>query len=134
MSHANQKLHGIIDELIKMEKIFCQPVVTLDRLDIENLFHEQFLEIGASGQQYSRKHSIDVLLDRKKNPCADIWESKDFHYLDIERNSYLLTYTLIQNNERVTRRATLWQNCDDRWQAIYHQGTIVQNSKTDLEP
>jgi hypothetical protein len=41
---------------------------------------------------------------------------------------YLLTYTLIQGNERKTRRSTIWQHTPEGWKIVYHRGTIVQDS------
>ena len=41
-------------------------------------------------------------------------------------DTYLLTYTLLQDHKRLTRRATIWRNTAEGWKAVYHQGTIVQ--------
>jgi hypothetical protein len=38
---------------------------------------------------------------------------------------YLLTYTLIQDEKRRTRRATIWQRTAEGWKIVYHQGTII---------
>jgi hypothetical protein len=38
--------------------------------------------------------------------------------------TYLFTYTLHQN-ERQTRRATIWHRTPVGWQILYHQGTII---------
>jgi hypothetical protein len=40
----------------------------------------------------------------------------------------LLTYTLLQDHERQTRRMTIWRSTADGWKIVYHQGTIVQNA------
>jgi hypothetical protein len=40
----------------------------------------------------------------------------------------LLTYTLLQNKQRLTRRATIWQRTAEGWKIVYHQGTIVQDA------
>jgi hypothetical protein len=39
---------------------------------------------------------------------------------------YLLTYTLFQG-ERTTRRSTIWERTSDGWQAVFHQGTVVED-------
>jgi hypothetical protein len=41
---------------------------------------------------------------------------------------YPLTYTLLQQSERKTRRSTIWQRTPDGWKIVFHQGTIVQDS------
>jgi hypothetical protein len=39
---------------------------------------------------------------------------------------YLLTYTLFQG-VRTTRRSTIWERTSDGWQALFHQGTLVED-------
>jgi hypothetical protein len=39
---------------------------------------------------------------------------------------YLLTYTLLQNRQRRSRRTTIWQRTPDGWKIVFHQGTILQ--------
>jgi hypothetical protein len=39
---------------------------------------------------------------------------------------YLLTYTLLQNKKRRTRRSTILQNSSGIWKIVYHQETIVE--------
>jgi hypothetical protein len=41
-------------------------------------------------------------------------------------DTYLVTYTMLQDDARLTRRATIWQQTTDGWKILYHQGTIVQ--------
>ncbi len=74
---------------------------------------------------YSRKYVMDTLELRHSEPFEDIWETRDFHCLEIAPDNYLVTYTLIQG-ERVTRRSTIWRRCDTDWKIVYHQGTIVK--------
>jgi hypothetical protein len=45
----------------------------------------------------------------------------------LSEDTYLLTYTLLQDNQRLTRRATIWQKTPDGWKIVYHQGTMVQD-------
>jgi hypothetical protein len=84
-----------------------------------------FWEVGASGRRYSREYILDVLEERFRNPAEDIWETKDFHCLEIARDNYLITYTLIQG-ARITRRATIWRRSEFDWKIVYHQGTVVE--------
>jgi hypothetical protein len=69
---------------------------------------------------------LDNLEKRYENPTEDLWETKDFHCLEIARDNYLLTYTLLQG-ERVTRRSTIWRRTDEGCKILYHQGTVVED-------
>lgn len=86
-----------------------------------------FWETGASGRRYSREHVLSVLDARRANPADDPWETRDFHCRALGSDTYLLTYTL-QQDARVTRRLTVWRHGVAGWQALYHQGTLVQDT------
>ncbi len=126
---SGAKLQTIRDELIKREPIFHRLEWGTTRVDLENMTHEDFWEVGASGKKYTREFVIETLLERYKKQEADIWEAKGFECFEIAPDNYLLTYTLIQDYTRITRRSTLWRFCENTWKILYHQGTIVQEEK-----
>jgi hypothetical protein len=90
---------------------------------------DNFWETGASGRRYSREFVLDTLESRHRTPHEDIWETTDFHCTRLAADTYLLTYTLLQDGVRLTRRATIWQNTSKGWKILYHQGTIVQDAE-----
>jgi hypothetical protein len=57
---------------------------------------------------------------------SDIWETSDFRCRKLADDVYLLTYNLIQDNKRHTRRCTIWQRTPQGWKIVYHQGTVVE--------
>jgi len=57
----------------------------------------------------------------------DEWEAADFHCRPLADDVYLLTYTLLQNRKRRTRRTTIWAHRPDGWKILFHQGTLVQD-------
>ena len=115
----------VLKELMRREPIFHHPEFGTTRLDFEKMTEVTFWEVGASGRRYSREYILDVLEERFRNPVEDIWETKDFHCLEIARDNYLITYTLIQG-ARITRRATIWRRSEFGWKIVYHQGTVVE--------
>ncbi len=125
VQQINPANRDVLNELMKREPLFHRPEFGTTRQDFENMTIETFWEVGASGRRYSRKYVMDTLELRHSQPHEDIWETQDFHCLEIAPNNYLVTYTLIQE-ERVTRRATIWRRCDTDWKIVYHQGTIVE--------
>jgi len=108
----------ILDELRRLEPLFHTGH------DAERIAAPTFWEVGASGRRYSRQYVLDVLRERAANPEPEDWRVEDFSLAPAGADHYLLSYTLHQG-ERVTRRLTVWQRSGGRWQAIYHQGTIV---------
>jgi hypothetical protein len=122
MSDASQ----VIEELSKREPIFHRPEFGTTRADFENMMVDDYWEVGASGRCYSRSFVLEELARRQLAPQADIWETMDFRCRKLAPDVYLLTYTLLQDHTRRTRRSTIWQRTDAGWKILYHQGTIVQ--------
>jgi len=123
-------LAGVLKELSAREPIFHRLEFGASRADLEKMTAEDFFEVGASGRRYSRGFVLDTLEKRFATPHADIWETTDFHCRRLSDDTYLLTYTLLQEHSRLTRRCTIWQRTRVGWKILYHQGTIVQDASS----
>ena len=121
---TDKRLLSILDELRQREPIFHRTEFGTTRRDFEAMTEADYWEVGASGRRYSRQYVLDVLEERFKHPTDDVWETSDFHCMEIATNNYLLTYTLKQG-ARITRRATIWRRTAQAWKIVYHQGTVV---------
>jgi hypothetical protein len=122
------ELEAVLNELSNREPIFHRSEFGTTRSDFEKMTMEDFWETGASGHRYSRQFVLDELEKRFSIPHTDVWETSDFNCRKLSEDVYLLTYTLLQNKQRLTRRATIWQKTPEGWQIVYHQGTIVQDA------
>jgi hypothetical protein len=122
------ELAGVLRELAALEPIFHQPEFGTARSDFEGMVTEDFWETGASGRRYSREFVLQVLEERAANPHEDVWETSELYCRQLAPDIFLLTYTLLQDNQRLTRRASIWQRSQEGWKAVYHQGTIVQDA------
>jgi predicted RNase H-like HicB family nuclease len=122
------ELEGVPAELSRREPIFHRPEFGTTRADFERLTAEDFWEVGASGRRYSRQFVLDELEMRFSVPHTEVWETRDFHCRRLSDDTYLLTYSLLQDNQRLTRRSTIWRSTADGWKIVYHQGTIVQDA------
>lgn len=121
---TDKRLLSILDELRQREPIFHRPEFGTTRRNFEAMTEADYWEVGASGRRYSRQYVLDVLEERFKHPTDDVWETSDFHCMEIATDNYLLTYTLKQG-ARITRRATIWRRTAQAWKIVYHQGTVV---------
>jgi hypothetical protein len=121
------KLEDVKAALMAREPIFHRPEFGTARADFERMMAPEFFEVGASGQRYSRKFVLDLLEQRHASPQEDVLEASGFECAWLGGETYLLTYDLVQDRVRYTRRSTIWRKSSDGWQIVYHQGTIVQN-------
>jgi hypothetical protein len=122
------ELARVLEELRCREPIFHRPEHGVTRADFEQMTVDDFWEVGASGSRYSRAFVLDELERRHALPHEDVWETPDFGCRRLAGDVYLLTYTLLQDHVRLTRRSTIWQRTADGWKIVYHQGTIVQGA------
>jgi hypothetical protein len=122
---------SILEELKEREPIFHHPdKFGRSERDIIEHMCDEFWEVGASGNIYTRQYVIDVLNKRYADPeYKDDWETKDFVLCEIAPDNYLLTYILIQNKTRITRRSTIWRKVNGNWKIFYHQGTIADQGQ-----
>jgi hypothetical protein len=118
---------GILEELKRREPIFHRPEFGATRADFENMMHADFWEIGASGHRYSKEYVLAELEKRRQQAQKDTWQTSEFHCRLLGLDLYLLTYTLIQDEIRKTRRLTIWQHTEAGWKIVFHQGTVVQD-------
>ncbi|HWB85464.1 MAG TPA: DUF4440 domain-containing protein [Bryobacteraceae bacterium] len=123
---SSAELAEVLAELSSREPIFHRPELGTTRSDFEKMTAHDFREVGASGRQYSRAFVLDELERRHTAPHTDVWETSGFECRQLAPDIYLLTYTLLQDRQRLTRRATIWQRTGAEWKIVYHQGTIVQ--------
>ena len=113
-------------ELRRREPIFHTPEFGTTRADLEAQLDSDFWEVGASGRRYSREYVIEQVPARGPVSSERGWETSDFYCREAGPDTYALTYTLWQE-ERLTRRFTLWQRTETGWKVLYHQGTIVES-------
>ena len=127
-------LHAVLEDLRRREPIFHVAEFGNTTADFEKLMSRDYWEVGASGRLYSREFILEYL---RENPPVDAatagWTTEQHALRQLGPETYLLTYTLHQQ-QRVTRRATIWQRIPDGWRVLYHQGTIASGEVDDSTP
>ncbi|WP_160007300.1 DUF4440 domain-containing protein [Rhizobium sp. 18055] len=117
-------LEQILNELKEREPIFHRRQFGTDCVALEQMTCEDFWEIGASGQIYTREFVIASLLERYNAPEPHEWPCRNFSIQCLAESLFLVSYTLSEPN-RTTRRVTLWRRERGSWRIAFHQGTIV---------
>ena len=127
-------LEGILEELRSREPIFHTERFGRTLEDFERSTAADFWEVGASGRRYSRAFILQMCC-REELVDADAagWRASEFGLRRLGPDCFLLTYTLDQQG-RMSRRATVWERAVDGWRILYHQGTIVTADEDDAPP
>ena len=121
-------LMPVLDELRRREPIFHHAEVGARREFFDKMMAPEFWEVGASGRRYDRDYTLDTLVERYSVAHDDDWVAEGFHCLEIAPDNYLVTYTLLQDGKRKSRRSTIWRRTADGWKIVFHQGTLVEKS------
>ena len=117
-------LASLLDELRTLEDLYHAAFPDATLADFDRLVAPGFWETGATGRRYSRVFARQVLAQRPGRLDPGTWQTDQHHLQRVSEDVWLLTYRLRQPG-RVTRRMTLWRREAGRWQAVYHQGTVV---------
>lgn len=125
---TDPELADVLRELSAREPIFHRPEFGTTRADFERMTMPDFWEVCASGLRYSRAFALNTLEKRYAAPQAEVWETSGFRCQELASDVYLLTYTLLQDKTRLTRRSTIWRRTGEGWKTVYHQGTIVEDA------
>lgn len=118
-------------DLLAREPIFDHPEFIWDDETFEIEIAPDFREIGASGAQYEREDIKRVVLGRLKgtHPVSLVggYRIEDAQVVELTDALAQVRYTL-HGQGRVTRRSTLYRREGRTWQAVFHQGTVVQGA------
>ena len=129
MTPDSETVHAasILSELVRLERDFHQPPPGTLLSSLENATVEDFWEVGASGRLYSRSFVMSELDRRLKSPGPNAWTYSEPHCRQLAPDVFMLCYSLVQDNDRFTRRSTIWQRFPEGWKMVFHQGTVVQD-------
>ena len=124
-TRVDDELIEVLEELRRREPIFHTREFGTSVSDFDAAMAADYWEVGASGRRYSREFILRLFSRESPVDAASVgWEMRDFGLRRVGDRTYLLTYTL-QQGERLTRRATIWENTGGQWLVLYHQGTVV---------
>lgn len=125
-THAADAAHpALLQALLRLEDLYhaASPAATPEAF--EQVVAPDFWEFGASGRRFERAFCLEVLTRRGPTPPAHGWQVRSAELRRVGADHCLLVYTLDQPG-RTTVRSTLWRRAGERWQAVFHQGTVVQ--------
>lgn len=113
-------------QLRKLEEDLLQPEIRKDREAVAALLADDFYEFGSSGKVFSKPDSIQAL---QTDQPAQI-SIADFRVQSLNTEVALVTYRAVKQGEagreiRTSLRSSVWVIRDERWQMLFHQGTIV---------
>ena len=111
-----------------LEEALHRPEVIRSRDALEDLLAVGIIECGASGSVYNRATIIIDLLLQEDDSGNDELKTTNYAITTISDDAVLLTYeserTQNDGSRRHVLRSSIWKLIGDRWQMLFHQGTI----------
>ena len=116
------------EELLRLEKSLLDPSVRKSVAEINKLLADEFIEFGKSGKIHTKSDEMKGL------PTGEEFKYKmdSFQSKQLAKDVVLVTYK-ITIKEKIDRtaisslRSSIWKLIKNRWQIVFHQGTLTSN-------
>lgn len=117
---------NLLDLLIELERSLHKGSVRKSKEKLNELLHDDFEEIGASGRVYDKKQTIEALIN--ETPYAINASDFELRLLskDIAQLKYKTKSSTTNDLIRTTQRSSIWKNEGAKWKMVFHQCTVVQ--------
>jgi len=125
----------MINSLGQLEKYFFELETALLRRELKtparlnDLIDDDFIEIGASGRQWTKQDVIHAL---QHEPFV-AGEISEFKLKLLTQDVALVTYLCLQAatsgvSAANSLRSSIWTRHDGLWRLVFHQGTVTANT------
>jgi len=118
---------NIETELSDLEEKLLTADFRRNREAVAALLAEDFREFGSSGRVWNKQEILDQLETETRFEA----EIEGFQAMELSAGAVLVTYraTLRHAGSKSVSslRSSVWMRRDNRWQIIFHQGTLTSN-------
>jgi hypothetical protein len=116
---------ALAEQLRLLEESLLQSEVRRSSTALDDLLADDFIEIGSSGRVFDKARIISALREESARRSRAI---RDFRVRILAPSVVLATYRLIGRDgdapPRHTLRSSIWKRAGERWQMVFHQGTL----------
>jgi hypothetical protein len=117
MANASLEKH-----LRELEERLLQTEVRKSPEELDQLLADDFVEIGSSGRLFNKQQIIEGLINETPVHRTLL----DFKIKLLAPDVALVTYRVHNHEEqRYSLRSSIWKRNEDRWQMVFHQGTLT---------
>jgi hypothetical protein len=120
MRAAELKAADLQAHLHSLEERLFHPDREPNRAALGLLIADEFKEFCSSGRIVDKQQTMDVLLTSTPRPAT----IHHFYVRKLDENVALATYNAT-TPAAVSHRSSIWILRDNRWQMLFHQGTVA---------
>ena len=117
-----------LSHLKELEKKLFNPAAGKASSLFSKLLADDFVEFGSSGRIYSRKQIIESLLHETATKIS----TSNFKAVRLDKEYFLVTYKALKTIDKTkiySLRSSIWRFRDNKWQIVFHQGTLTNENK-----
>jgi hypothetical protein len=118
----------LLNTLMALEKSLHSASVRRSKEKLNDLLHDEFEEIGASGSSYNKIQMIEALTRETHHRIEASGFELRMLSKDIAKLKYKTTTILANNTARTAVRTSIWKHEQGQWKMIFHQGTVIPAS------
>ena len=116
---------SVEQHLRELEERLLQTEVRRSADDVAAWLADDFIEFGSSGRVFDKQQIIDNLQAERRIRRSLV----DFKTLPLAPGLVLATYRAVRHGGPgeppiYSLRSSIWKLIDDRWQLVFHQGTL----------
>jgi len=114
-----------------LEESLLQPEIRSSAKELDALLDNDFKEFGSSGEAYDKEQVLELL----PQFTEEKFSLHDFEIKELSDHVVLATCRVdktVQGQETLVRslRSSIWRKENDRWQMVFHQGTLKSSPPT----
>jgi len=123
-------MESISAHIKELEETLLRRHTRADIKMLSKLLHDEFEEVGASGDICTKDEAIKWLLREDDNIQ---WSLTDFRARQLADDLVLATYCAHKTHQKTgaikrSMRSSLWEKTEENWAMRFHQGTNISES------
>lgn len=113
----------IVNQFYVLETSLFLKEYLSDKDYLEKIFHDDFIEVGKTGNIYHKGDTIEALYGSDDRRIKVI----DFSVRMMSLSMYIVNYISIHEDGIRVYRTSIWMETIKGLKLYYHQGTIIKN-------
>ena len=118
----------ISQEIKDLETKLLSSQTRKSEIFLKEILADEFIEFGSSGNIFKKKQIIETL----KNEITPKMILSDFKISKLSEEYFLVTYKVLKreiDKNTNSLRSSIWKFSSNKWEMVFHQGTIVKTNK-----
>src|SRR3954447_556636 len=110
------------EHLRSLEEALLNPSLRRNRVAVEKMLAEDFVEFGSSGRVWARDQIFELLASETFSPVL----IEEFNCISIAEHIALVTYRAVHTDATKgspSLRSSIWVKESGEWRLKFHQGT-----------